>query len=49
MFKERYQMSLSQLLEAALAMKQDEEAIYDGYRRVTYQELDREAGQLASS
>ncbi|WP_258000318.1 long-chain-fatty-acid--CoA ligase [Bacillus sp. Marseille-P3661] len=41
-------MSLSQLLDSALALKPDLEVIYDGVRRLTYKELNLEASELAS-
>jgi len=40
-------LSLSQLLEKAARENPDKEALYDGQRRLTYRELDREAARLA--
>lgn len=43
-----YGMSVSQLLEKACISSPGKEALYDGLRRLSYQDLQREANEIAS-
>ena len=44
-----YDLSLQQVLDHAVERQPDKEVIFDGYKRVTYRELQENVEKLASS